>query len=208
MPTTKPILGLLGGPGSGKSFVARLFIPFGGAVIDADKLANATLDEPDVRDQLVAWWGDGILHDTGRINRKAVGKIVFNDRAELQKLESVVHPRVRQERLALREKYLADPAVTVIVEDVPLLLEKGLDEGCDRLVFVDAPRGVRLQRVAEHRGWSVEDLNRRENYQLPLDIKRRRADDVINNSGGEAEVSDQIHRLLSRIIPPDQIPKV
>lgn len=203
MPTPKPILGLLGAPGSGKSFVARQFEPFGGAVIDADKLANETLDEPAVREQLVGWWGDSILSDTGRVNRKAVGKIVFNDRAELQKLESVVHPRVRERRMALREKYLADPAVKVIVEDVPLLLEKGLEEGCDYLIYVDAPRGLRLQRVAENRGWTVEDLNRRENYQLPLDIKRRRADDVIDNSGGEAEVAQQIRRLLSRLIPLD-----
>jgi len=201
VPPPKPILGLLGAPGSGKSFVAQQFIKLGGAVIDADKLANAVLDEPAVRDQLVAWWGDGILSDTGRINRKAVGKIVFNDPAELRKLESVVHPRVRAERLALRERYMADPAVKVIVEDVPLLLEKGLEEDVDRLVFVDAPRAVRLSRVAATRGWSAADLDRREKYQLPLDIKRRRADDVIDNSGDEAETLQQVRRLLSRLAP-------
>src|SRR5690606_18451472 len=123
---SKPILGLLGAPGSGKSFVARQFEKLGCAVIDADALAKAALDEPAVRDQLVAWWGENILKPDGRVHRSALGRIVFNDRAELAKLEGLVHPIVAERRATLRAQHQADPAVRAIVEDVPLLLEKGL----------------------------------------------------------------------------------
>ncbi|MCC6682929.1 MAG: dephospho-CoA kinase [Phycisphaeraceae bacterium] len=198
---TKPVIGLLGGPGSGKSYVAGLFKQFGCAVIDADLIAKAQLEDPAVRDQLVQWWGENVLDPSGGISRSAVAQIVFSDSAQLTRLEKLIHPRVADERARLREIHRADPRVKAIVEDVPLLIEKGLDEGCDYLVFVDAPLEQRLERVRENRGWSAEKLAQVEKYQTPLDIKRRRADDVIDNSGGEAQVLEQVRRLLSRMIP-------
>lgn len=199
----KPVIGLVGAPGSGKSFVADALAQLGCAVIDADAIAKAQLDEPAVREQLVAWWGEGMLTPEGRVDREAVGRIVFGDRAELEKLEGLVHPRVAAERDKLREQYHADPGVVAIVEDVPLLMEKGLDARCDRVVFIDAPPAVRLARLAEARGWSAEQVEAREKNQWPLDIKRERADDVIDNSGGQAEVLDRVRRLLSRLIPQE-----
>ncbi len=198
---TKPVLGLLGAPGSGKSFVAKQFARLGCAVIDADVIAKAQLDDPAVRDQLVQWWGKSVLDASGRISRPAVAKIVFSDPQELTKLENVIHPRVAEERARLREIHQADPRVVAIVEDVPLLLEKHLEGVCDRLVFVDAPLEVRQRRVMQNRGWSAEKLAQVEKYQTPLDIKRQRADDVIDNGGGEVQLLEQVRRLLSRLIP-------
>ncbi|MEM7625431.1 MAG: dephospho-CoA kinase [Planctomycetota bacterium] len=194
-----PVLGLLGAPGSGKSHVARLWQDMGAAVIDADEIARKVLDEPEVRGTLAKWWGAGVLSADGEVDRAAVGARVFDDPGELARLESLVHPRVNARRAELRRLYQADPAVTAIVEDCPLLLERELDGDCDVLVFVDTPRETRVARVAQARGWSAQDLDRREKNQLPLDIKRARADYILNNDADPSAVQTQARQLLDRV---------
>lgn len=200
MPRSTPIIGLLGGPGSGKSFVARLFAEEGCGVIDADRIAREALQRPEVKQQLVHWWGEDILDAQGNVDRPAVGKIAFSDTDELRRLESVVHPKVHEKRELLRSEMRKDPMIRAIVEDCPLLIESGLDEGCDTLVFVESPRSVRLDRVRRHRGWDEAELDRREAKQLPLDTKRKRADYVVNNAQGEPEVHRNVRRVLSTIL--------
>ncbi len=196
----KPVIGLVGGVGSGKSLVARQLQSLGCAVIDADQLAQDALDEPAIRDQLVAWWGPQVLEQDRRIARRAVSRIVFADPAALARLEGLVHPCVHAGREALRRRYGDDPAVRAIVEDCPLLLEKGLDAGCDVLVYVAADRARRLRRVAESRGWTEADLDRREKNQLPLDTKAGLADYVIDNNAAEADTLSHVRRVLSQIL--------
>lgn len=196
----KPTIGLLGGPGSGKSLVARQMAALGCAVIDADALAKQALDEPQVMRQITSWWGSGVLSQDGRIDRGKVATIVFTDRAELDRLEALLHPRVFARRDALRQEALGDERARAVVEDCPLLLETGLDRECDVLVFVDAPLEVRLARVREERDWSQQELDRREKNQTPLDIKRLKADYVISNDAGEAHCLEQTRRVLSQII--------
>lgn len=197
-PHPKPVIGLVGAPGSGKSFVARLMADEGCAVIDADRLAREAMQEAEVREQVVAWWPHAVTAD-GRIDRRALGATVFGDPEALRRLEGLIHPRVRARRETLRQRHFGDASVRAIVEDVPLLLEKNLDRLCDVLVFVDAPREVRLGRVESTRGWSLRDLEAREKQQLPLDSKRARADYVVDNGGDEAATRAQVRRLLSRI---------
>jgi dephospho-CoA kinase len=198
--SAKPVIGLLGGPGSGKSLCARQFAKLGCAVIDADAIAREALDEPEVAEQLVQWWGREILDAQGGVDRAAVGRIVFQDAGELDRLERLIHPSVHRRREQLHRKYQADPAVVAIVEDCPLLLEKELESVCDVLVFIDAPRETRLERLKRDRGWSEEEMTRRENRQTPLDIKRKRADYVLSNSAGEADCYQQARRVLSQIL--------
>ncbi len=199
-PNTKPVIGLLGGIGSGKSTVAREFARQGCGVIDADELARAALREPNVRDQLVAWWGDAVLDAEGNVDRKAVGRIVFDQPDELRKLESVTHPRVHAGRESARQAMQNDPAIVAIVEDCPLLLESGLDESCDRLILVQASRATRLHRLQRDRGWSESELDRREKNQIPLDTKAQRADDVIDNDESAEPLVGQVRNVLSRIL--------
>lgn len=201
----KPVIGLLGAPGSGKSYVARRFEALGCAVIDADVLAREALQEPAVRDRLVEWWGERVLDGAEGVDRRAVGRIVFNDREALAALEGLTHPRVGAKRRALRERYQADPAVVAIVEDSPLLMEKGLDAEVGVLVFVEAPWAERLARVRAERGWDEAELARREKNQSPLDTKRRRADYVVQNHKGVSDVLSQVRRVLFLILHrPDQ----
>ena len=195
----KPVIGLMGGPGSGKSTVAGLFAELGCAVIDADRLAHEALQDPDVMGQVRLQWGEGVFDNSGAIDRSALGRLVFADPAALRQLESIVHPRVHRGRGLERERHQADASVQAIVEDCPLLLESGIDQDCDALVFVDTPDEVRLQRVRESRGWDAAELKKRDDRQLPLDTKRQEADYVISNDQDLAHVREQIRYVLRKI---------
>ncbi len=199
-PRYKPVIGLLGGIGSGKSKVAGMFASLGCGVIDADDLARQALQEPEVRRQVVAWWGPRILESSGAVDRKAVSGIVFSDAQELRRLEDLTHPRINQSRGLLRAAFEADPAIVAVIDDTPLLLEKGLDSACDCLVLVEASKATRISRLAAGRGWSEEELARREKNQLGLDIKAQCADYVISNDDGEADTLRQVRRVLSQIL--------
>lgn len=205
-----PVIGLAGGIGSGKSTVAGILARLGCLVVDSDARAKAALDRPDVRKQLVAWWGEGILQSapTGgerRVDRAAVAKIVFADPEQRKRLESIVHPIVRQDRAAAAREGAAAGARAVIV-DAPLLFEAGLDAECNAVIFVDAPREVRLDRVRTNRGWTAEELDRREAAQLPLQIKRKKADYTIVNDGPipdlQARIAEVLDDLLARYGSP------
>jgi dephospho-CoA kinase len=200
-PQRKPIIGLVGGIGSGKSLVARQMAGLGCGVIDADQLARAALEQdPAIRTKLVQWWGPKVLKADGQIDRAAVGRIVFDQPHERRRLEDLLHPMVYAGRQRLRARFESDPSILAIVEDTPLLMEKGLDRQCDVIIFVSAPTPQRLQRLALSRGWTAEELARREKTQLPLDIKARRADYVVENSAGEDECLRHVRRVLSQIL--------
>ncbi|MEM9418562.1 MAG: dephospho-CoA kinase [Planctomycetota bacterium] len=194
--TDKPVIGLLGGPGSGKSHIAKLLAHEGAAVIDADAIAREVLDRPEVKGTLVGWWGASVLKEDGGVDRSAIGAKVFDDPCELARLESLVHPLVHARRSELRSLYRGDTDVVAIIEDCPLLLERELEGDCDVLVYIDAPLEVRQERVARTRGWSAEELERREKNQMPLDIKRARADYVLSNDADPSVVQTQVRRLL------------
>src|SRR5262245_27934237 len=177
-----PVIGLVGGIGSGKSQVAALLAERGARVVSGDELAHEALRRPEVREQVVARWGAQLLDPDGQINRKRLAAIVFADPAELKALEALVHPRVRQSIHEAVERARRDPEVSLVVVDAAILLEAGWHDLCDRLVYVDAPPEVRRARVTGKRGWSAEDLQRRESAQLALTEKRVRADHVVENS--------------------------
>ncbi|MFW5653099.1 MAG: dephospho-CoA kinase, partial [Planctomycetota bacterium] len=190
-----PIIGVAGGIGSGKSAVARQLATEGCIVSNADDEVRTLLRRPDVRDELVNWWGDRILDPDGAIDRRAVADIVFNNDAERKRLEAYLHPRVSEQRRTRWEAIEAGKAdtadaetpadgstsVVAFVIDAPLLFEAGLDHECDAVIFVHADREVRLTRVRENRGWDSAELDRREQAQWPLDLKRERADHTIVN---------------------------
>lgn len=221
----KPVIGLIGGIGSGKSLVARQFAQLGCGIIDADQLARDAYLDPAVRQQILQWWGKAVIKNGGdalgeegvaagsvsgsdshagaELDRRKIAGIVFADPAEKARLEGLIHPRVFDARQVLHKRYQADPKVVAIVEDCPLLLEVGLDEQCDALVFVDAPHDQRLARVSATRGWDAAELDRREKNQIGLDKKADRADYVLKNDAGEAECFAHVRRVLSQILPKE-----
>jgi dephospho-CoA kinase len=197
----KPTIGLAGGIGSGKSTVASILEELGARVICSDRLNHEELDSPEVLRQLREWWGEHVLTAEGRADRAAIRELVAGDPQARVRLEQLVHPRIAARRRELMEEYTADPAVKAVVWDSPLLFEAGLAGQCDRVIFVEATREVRLARVMQDRGWTPEDLERLEKSQKPLDYKRDRADyRVVNNSDNQGlrrQVSDIFSRILS-----------
>jgi dephospho-CoA kinase len=184
--------------GAGKSTVASILAGLGCVVADADALARLALQDPHIRDTIAGWWGPGVIDASGGIDRKAVARIVFDRPAERKRLESLVHPWIRQRQ---REIFAAAPReAKALVIDAPLLFEAGLDRECDAVIFVDAPRAARLARVSATRGWTQAELDRREVSQLPLDVKRSRADHVVVNDGDLDALTDQVRRILDQLI--------
>ncbi|TVQ81479.1 MAG: dephospho-CoA kinase [Phycisphaeraceae bacterium] len=194
------VIGLAGGIGSGKSAVARSFGRLGLVVLDSDEAAKAELDVAEVRDQIVAWWGAEILGADGRVDRRRVADIVFADKGELRRLEGLVHPRLRvgRERAIAEARREGRPGAVI---DAPLLFEAGVDGECDEVVFVEASRGVRLERVQRSRGWSEDDFARREAVQWGLDEKRARCGWVIVNESASQELLDrEVERVYAEMV--------
>ena len=195
----KPIIGIIGGIGSGKSFVAGLFGELGCVVIDSDRLVHAAYARPDIKAVLRERWGDEIFSTDGSLNRRAVAKRVFGNEAERQWLEGFIHPVVTADRDRIMAAEVAKPGVIGFVWDTPLLMETGANEQCDAVVFIDVPLPVRLARVAS-RGWTESDLLTREKLQMPLDKKRSVADYVLSNAADEKSAREQASTILSSII--------
>ncbi len=184
------IVGLVGRIGAGKSTVARALAARGAEVIDADRIAHELLAEPDVVQAVVDRFGDGVVGGDGKVRRPVLAEAVFGPTVEHEKalanLEAIVHPRVRQRM----EQQLADfgrvpqkPAKMVVL-DVPLLMQAGFDDLCDRLVLVDCDEAERQRRL-DGRGWPAGQREARERawrrgYRPPAQEKT-----VVVDAGGD-----------------------
>ncbi len=195
-----PTLGICGGIGSGKSTVAAILAGLGCVVSDSDAVAREALRDGAIRDQIVSWWGAGVLDESGEIDRGEVARIVFARPRQRQRLESLVHPWIETRRRRLFEQ--ASPDARALVIDAPLLFEAGLDRECDAVIFVDTDRDRRITRLTESRGWNRAELTKREDSQLSLDDKRARSDYVVINNGDLDELSEQVRRILNEFTQP------
>jgi len=194
--TSPPVVGIIGGIGSGKSLVAEAFVAHGGHVIAADRLGHEALRQPDIQAQIVARWGKQVLDAGGAIDRRRLAAIVFADTAERHALEAMTHPYIGRRLREEIAKARARPEVRLIVLDAAVMLEAGWQDVCAHRVFVDTPREVRAQRL-QQRGWSAQELENREKAQLPVDEKRRYADAVVDNSGTPDSVAAQVGALVA-----------
>jgi dephospho-CoA kinase len=198
-----PIIGVVGGIASGKSLIAGQLGRQGALVISADALAHEVLQYNDVQRAVRERWGDAVFAADGKVDRAALARIVFapppDGPAELRHLEQLIHPevaRLTHERLEAVQREATAPAVVL---DVPLLVESGWNQLCDRIVYVDAPRDERLSRAVA-RGWSQEDFSRREAAQESLAAKRNASDVVIDNSASPQHAQAQIEQYWRRLI--------
>lgn len=197
---TKPIIGILGGIGSGKSTVAAAFGRLGCAVIDADKMALEMLIDKDVVGQIVDIFGPDIMLPTGEIDRKKLADRVFSSSDQLQKLNDIIHPRVLRQTGILLAQYQADDAVEAIVLDIPLLMETGWHTRCDVLVFVDSDLAVRQTRVRQKGRIDADQIKKRENFQISLDKKREIAQYIVKNNSDLSDLAEQVARIYSAVL--------
>jgi dephospho-CoA kinase len=190
------VVGVVGGIGAGKSQVAEAFAGRGARVISGDALAHAALREPAIKKLVVGRWGERLLDDKGEIQRRLLAEVVFADAGERRALEAMVHPWIKERIRAEVEAARADAKVRLIVLDAAVMLEAGWHDVCDHLVFIEAPREVRLRRVAEQRGWTLQEVEAREAAQLPLTAKAAHADHTLDNSTSLERLDHQVADLV------------
>ncbi len=194
-----PTLGIAGGVGAGKSSVAAILAELGCFVADSDALSRESFGDPAVRDEIVSWWGSGVL-EGGEIDRGEVARIVFSRPDQRRRLESLVHPWIETRRRKLFEQ--APPDTRALVIDAPLLFEAGLERECDAVIFVETDPARRLARLTSSRGWDEAQWKKREESQLSLDDKRARSDYVVINNGDLDKLTEQIRRILNELTQP------
>jgi dephospho-CoA kinase len=192
------VIGLVGGIGSGKSFVASCFAQLGCLISDSDAEVRQLLATPSIAAELATWWGPGVLLPDGAANRKAIADIVFTDPANRVRLEQFIHPKLKLAREALIAS-ARDRGVAAVVIDAPLLLEAGLAPECDALIFVDATLEQRRTRVAK-RGWSEQELDRREAAQMPLQEKRARCGYIVTSDDSAVATRQQVTRIFDELL--------
>jgi dephospho-CoA kinase len=193
------LVGLTGNIASGKSTVARLLAERGALIIDADILARRAV-EPGTRAlrTIVERWGERMLLDDGTLDRAALREIVFDHPEELEALNAIVHPevaRLREEELAAARAQGAQ----LVVSDIPLLFERQLTDLFDFIVLVDAPRSMRLERLVSDRGLSHDEAMKMIAAQMPAELKRARADFVIENDADIPSLIRQVDELWAAL---------
>lgn len=196
------VIGILGGVASGKSLVTKQLAGLGAGMLDADRAGHEVLRWPKIEQAARQRWGDAVFGLEGHLDRPRLARIVFapppEGPRERQFLEQLTHPEIG--RLIQEEvRRLAAAGVPAAVLDAPLLLEAGWDKFCTKLLFVEVPRDLRLER-AKARGWSEEEFSAREGAQESLDLKRARADVVVENSGSPEETQAQLERFWRSLV--------
>jgi dephospho-CoA kinase len=181
-------VGLTGNIAAGKSSVVQVWRALGATVVDADELARRAVEPgtPGLA-RIVEAWGPEVLDAEGELDRAALRRIVFADPEARARLEEIVHPAVQ----ALRgdEYHRAEASgARLVVADIPLLFEVGMADEFDVVVLVDAPEEERLRRLVEDRALDPEEAVRMIDAQMPAELKRARADLVIENGGSVEEL--------------------
>lgn len=172
------ILGVMGGIASGKTTVTNEFAKYGAHVINADLVVREILQEKNTQQQI----GETFPHifPNATFDKKLLAQHVFSSKDNLKKLESIMHPLVRL-RIKNTLEEIAYAGKGVVIIDAPLLWENGLHQGVDTLIFIDTPIELRRERAQKNRGWSSDELDRRENFQSDLAIKKQNSDYIIVN---------------------------
>ena len=193
------LVGLTGNIGSGKSTVAQMLSERGATIIDADVLARRAVElGTPAFGKIVARWGSSILAPDGHLDRAALRRVVFGDHTKLEELNQIVHPEVERlrGRLIDQAKRRGD---RVVVCDIPLLFERHMTDRFDRIVLVDSHRAVRLERLVKERGLRETEAMDMIAAQMPAELKRARADFIIENDGTFAQLERRVNDVWTAL---------
>jgi dephospho-CoA kinase len=198
------LVGLTGNIASGKSTVAQMLSERGATVIDADVLARRAVEPgtPGYR-RIVERWGDAVLAPDGRLDRAALRGLVFSNPEELEHLNAIVHPEVERMRDRLVREAL-ERGDRIVVCDIPLLFERHLSENFDRIILVDAPRPLRLERLVKDRGLREPEAIDMITAQMPAELKRARADIVIDNDGTLTKLEQDVAAAWATLLQAER----
>lgn len=191
-------IGLTGGIGSGKSEVARMFNQLGVPVIDADVIAHR-LVQPDTAalSEVIDAFGEAILTPAGKLDRTKLASIVFNSPEMKKQLENIIHPRVREQIRAYKDKYKNEPYILIVI---PLLLESAQRDLVDRVLIVNATESVRIQRVQARDDRSEEQIRAIIQNQADDAERQAAADDSLDNNGSLDDLQLAVTKLHQQYI--------
>ncbi|GAB6988498.1 dephospho-CoA kinase [Paenibacillus pini] len=190
------IIGLTGGIATGKSTVSSLLHHKGALIIDADVIAREVmLPGHPVLAEVVKHFGQAILLPDGQLNRKMLGEIIFNQPGEREKLNQITHPAIRQEMWDRMHFQSKECPSCLIVVDIPLLYESGLQTMFEQVLVVYTPRSVQLQRLMERNQLTLEEAESRLHAQMDIEEKKQLANLIIDNSGTLSETGHQVDQL-------------
>lgn len=191
------VIGIAGGVASGKSLVAQCFKHFGASLLDADQIGHEVLKDPAIIERIAGSFDGNILKD-GEVDRTALAEIVFDPRPQgtqaLLTLEKITHPEIGRRIRVQLEKLKSDALSNAVVLDAPVMFKANWDRMCDKIVFVHTDLELR-QRRASQRGWDDDEISKREAYQTPIDEKRSKSTDEIDNSKSKEHTYEQARKL-------------
>jgi len=187
------VIGVTGGVGSGKSTVAKMLGELGAEVVSLDQIGHELLSDARVKEEIRSEFSSGVFRAAAEeVNRERLAKVVFSDPREIGRLNRIVHPRMVERVRESVERFMASNPEGVLVVEGALVVELGLDELCDRTLFVDAPAEVRYSRAESARGWDPGEAARRESAQQPVEKKRQIADTVMDNPGDTNQLNEKV----------------
>jgi len=194
------LVGLTGNIGSGKSTVAQMLSERGATIIDADVLARRAVEMgTPAFDKIVRRWGNDILAPDGHLDRAALRRVVFADHDQLEELNQIVHPEVERLRMRLVEQ-ARKRGDRVVMCDIPLLFERHMTDRFDRIILVDSHRAIRLERLVKERGLRETEAMDMIAAQMPAELKRARADFVIDNDGTLTQLERRVQDVWSALM--------
>jgi len=194
------LLGLTGNIASGKSTVAQLLSERGATIIDADVLARRAVERgTKAFDAIARRWGTSVLTPDGHLDRTALRRVVFGNAKELEALNDIVHPEVERLR-EVRIDEARGRGDRIVVCDIPLLFEKKMADRFDRILLVDAPRPLRLERLVSDRGLRETEAMDMIAAQMPAELKRARADFVVDNKSTLTELERRVSEVWTSLV--------
>lgn len=190
-------VGLTGGIASGKSLVSTYFTELGAVLIDYDELARRVV-EPGSKalGAIVREFGSQVLNADGSLNRAKLGELVFSDQCALKKLNAITHPAIRK---AAKKIDRSVPASSVVIHEVPLLIETDEPEEFDAIIVVDVPEAIQLSRLQSRTGFTREQALARIGCQATRNERLSHADFVIDNSGTPEETKRQVMAIWQEL---------
>lgn len=195
------LIGVTGGIACGKTEVCKVFQRKGAAILSGDQIGKEVVEENKrVLKELVLAFGESILTKNGKLNRRKLGQIAFASQEAKEKLNGIIHPYLLRE-LRQRIKDLRNKGkMPVVVIDAALIVEWGLEKELDYLIFVESKREDKIKRLKEEKGYTRREALDRIKSQLPERVKKRKADFVIRNDKGLAELRQRAERVWKHLI--------
>ena len=195
-----PLIGITGGIACGKTEVAEVFRKKGAIVLSGDRIGKEVVEkEGTVLKQLVRAFGQDILDENGTLDRRKLGRIAFTSKESRDKLNRIIHPHLLKELRRRTQNIQEENPQAVVVIDAALIVEWGLEKELDHLIFVESKEENKIKRLQKEKGYSKKEALDRIKSQLPEKVKKKKADVVIRNDEGLAELKDKASKVWEEI---------